>query len=328
MRKRSDPAESREELREKIIGFGERSGRKSFYPELRESEQRFRAVFEGAAIGIGVIDLEGRVQATNLELQSLLGQSAEELRGKRYLALIHPEDRQCADEQHLRLLRGKVDRVRMELRLARADGQTAWAYLSTSLVAGTGSAPAYLVVAIQDISLRKRALNALEFLSQASVRLASSLELSATLRSLPELAVPFLGDLCAICLLTSDGKCEQRVLVCRDQEKKSLAEKLLEGQLLTSLVEEAPTGASGKAPRLYPEVSGTLRAVAARDPVRLELVCRLHAHQQVCHRTRIRGRCVPRPPQRGDRDDGDESERAREWSRERRLQIRGRTFPG
>ncbi|OFX23191.1 MAG: hypothetical protein A2V77_11535 [Anaeromyxobacter sp. RBG_16_69_14] len=275
MRKRSDPAESMEELREKIIGFGERSGRKSFYPELRESEQRFRAVFEGAAIAIGVIDLQGRVQATNLEFQSLLSQSAEQLRGKRYLALIHPEDRECADEHHRRLLRGKVDRVRLELRLARADGQTAWAHVSTSLVAGTGSAPAYLVVAIQDISLRKRAQDALEFLSQASVRLASSLELTATLRSLPELAVPFLGDLCAICLLTSEGKCEQRALVCRDHEKKSLAEKLLEGRLLTGLVEEAPTGTSCAAPRLFPDASGALRAAAARDPARLELVRRL-----------------------------------------------------
>jgi PAS domain S-box-containing protein len=49
MRKRSEPAESPEELREKIIGFGERSGRKSFYPELRErlsALERFRALLD------------------------------------------------------------------------------------------------------------------------------------------------------------------------------------------------------------------------------------------------------------------------------------------
>ncbi len=272
MRKRSDPAERAEELREKIIGFGERSGRKSFYPELRESEQRFRAVFEGAAIGIGVIDLQGQVLATNLELQALLGQSAEALRGKPYQAFLHPEDRERADEQHRKLLLGGVDRVRLELRLARADGQTAWAHVSTSLVAGAGDAPSYLVVAIQDISLRKRAQDALEFLSQASVRLASSLDLTATLRSLPELAVPFLGDFCAICLLASDGRCEQRALVCRDPEKRSLAEKLLEVRPLASLVDQAVAGAPSAAPRLFPDASGVLQGAAERDPALRELL--------------------------------------------------------
>jgi PAS domain S-box-containing protein len=394
MRKRSEPTESMEQLREKIIGFGERSGRKSFYPELRErlsalerfralldrtndaivvtdvvegrvtdanqatcrmlgytreellgrpvrelstaiaqriseqrpgqvasmlrarsgrqvpveatvafmglgathyavavardvserqqseralreSEQRFRAVFEGAAIGIGVIDLQGLVQAANLELQSLLGRSADEVRGKPYLALIHPEDRQRADEHHRRLLRGDTDRARLELRVVRADGQTAWAQVSTSFVAGADDAPSYLVAAIQDISLRKRAQDALQFLSQASVRLASSLEITATLQSLPELAVPFLGDLCAICLRTSDGRCEQRGLVCHDPKKKSLAEKFLEGRPFASLVDEAPAGAPGGVPRLFPEASGVLRAAAGRDPARLELLGKL-----------------------------------------------------
>ncbi len=276
MRKRSDPTESPEELREKIIGFGERSGRKSFYPELRErlfalreSERRLRAVFEGAAIGIAVIDGVGRLQATNLELQALLGQPAEALRGRSYLALVHAEDQERARQHHEKLLRGEVERSSLELRLARDDGEIAWAHVSTSLVAEDGGAPAYLVAAIQDITLRKRAQGALEFLSQASVRLASSLDIASILRSLTELAIPHLCDLCAIGACTGEGEREHRLVAGRDPAQKSQAEAFLAGRPLGALVGEAPPGAP---PRLLPDASDTLLAAAAADPARLDLL--------------------------------------------------------
>ena len=59
---------------------------------LHEREPRFRAIFEAAAIGIGLFDLDGRPVETNLAFQQLLGYSAEELRGMPFPAFTHPED--------------------------------------------------------------------------------------------------------------------------------------------------------------------------------------------------------------------------------------------
>ncbi|MBI5547541.1 MAG: PAS domain S-box protein [Deltaproteobacteria bacterium] len=50
-----------------------------------EAEQRFRATFEGAAIGMGMVGLDGRLQDTNAGLQAMLGRSAEELHGSSLL---------------------------------------------------------------------------------------------------------------------------------------------------------------------------------------------------------------------------------------------------
>jgi len=286
MKKRSDPAGGSEELREKIIGFGEHSGRKSFYPELRErvstleqfiserqrsdhalkeSGERFRAVFEGAAIGMAVVDLDGHLQSTNRALQELLGQSGGELRGRLFASLIHPEDRPQFGEHNAELLRGASERASFEVRLDRTDGQVVSAQVSASIATGDDGSPAYLVAAVQDVTLRKRAQGALEFLSRASVRLASSLDLSGTLQNLTELAVPFLGDFCAICSWRSDASRDRRLVACSDPERRALAEELLAGRSI----------ACAQGPRLLTDASEQLLIAADADPAQLEILRRL-----------------------------------------------------
>jgi signal transduction histidine kinase len=116
--------------------------------------------------------------------------------------------------------------------------------------------------------LRSR-LSALEFLSQASVRLASSLDTAATLQSLTEMAVPFLGDLCALCACASDGSCARQLLACRDPGHRALAEKLFEDFPLAAL---AGGEAANALPRLLPDAPSVLDAMAGDDPDRRDLV--------------------------------------------------------
>ena len=59
---------------------------------LRESEARFRAVFDHAAVGIALIGLDGRVLETNAALQRLLGYTDDELSGHLFHDLAPPED--------------------------------------------------------------------------------------------------------------------------------------------------------------------------------------------------------------------------------------------
>ena len=389
MKRPSDPPRSAEELREKIIGFGERSGRKSFYPELRdrlatlerfralldksndailtadvaggivcdvndatcrmlgrtreelaamplralspaiaegvrdassgqvittlhardgreipveatvafrsdggtrsavivardvserlrseralrESEERFRAVFEGAAIGIGVIDVYGHLKETNRELQALLGRSAGELRARSYLSFVHAEDRARFRRHHSDLLRGRAAGVSVDVRLVRSDGEIVWALVSASVVAAGEGSPAYIVAAAQDVTARKRAREALEFLSRASARLATSLDVTATLENLAALAVPCLGDFCAISAVAA-GDGEHRLVSCADPARRALAEELIARRSLADLV-----GArSGALPAILDDARGPPQDTAAADVGRCELLGRL-----------------------------------------------------
>src|SRR3990172_10992891 len=76
--------------------------------------------------------------------------------------------------------------------------------------------------------LRER-LSAVELLWGASVRLASSLDVGGTLQNLVELAIPSLGDFCAIDMQASDGRCDRLLVACPDPEQKALAEGVLAG---------------------------------------------------------------------------------------------------
>jgi len=59
---------------------------------LKASEARFRTIFEDSAIGIALVDERNRVVASNPALQKMLGYTAEELRGRSFADLIHPDD--------------------------------------------------------------------------------------------------------------------------------------------------------------------------------------------------------------------------------------------
>src|SRR5438132_1223875 len=74
---------------------------------LRESEARFRALFEAAAIGIGIGDVEGRILETNRALQELLGYRADEIRHRRVAEFMHPDDLQSVWEMYQELVTGR-----------------------------------------------------------------------------------------------------------------------------------------------------------------------------------------------------------------------------
>ena len=61
---------------------------------LRDSEERFRAMFESAAIGTGVLDLQGRIVTSNRALEEMLGFTKDELERRTAVELTHPEDRE------------------------------------------------------------------------------------------------------------------------------------------------------------------------------------------------------------------------------------------
>ncbi|MFB2838298.1 PAS domain S-box protein [Floridanema evergladense] len=124
---------------------------------LRESEARFRAIFERAAIGIALINMEGQTVVSNPALQKMLGYSNEELRQMKFTDFTYPDDINKNLQLYHKMIAGEIDHYQMEKRYYHKDGQIVWANLIVSLVRDAHGKPLFSVSMVKNISDRKQA---------------------------------------------------------------------------------------------------------------------------------------------------------------------------
>ncbi|HEX9111145.1 MAG TPA: PAS domain S-box protein [Terriglobales bacterium] len=129
--------------------------------QLRQSEVRFRSLYEHAAVGIEQVATDGRLLMVNPALCHMLGYSESELLGKRFVDITHPDDREREAGLLEAMLRGDRDSYEIEKRYLHRDGSSVWVSLTSSLVNGAGGQPLYRILIIQDVGERKRAEEAL-----------------------------------------------------------------------------------------------------------------------------------------------------------------------
>lgn len=135
------------------------TGRKQAEEDLRENEQRFRATFEQAAVGIENLDLSGRFFKVNKKLQEMLGYTEQELLETSFDRITEAADLEKELPLIEQLLAGSIPSYTIEKRYIRRNGDAVWVRV-TSSVART-SRP-YRVSIIEDITERKRVEKELE----------------------------------------------------------------------------------------------------------------------------------------------------------------------
>jgi PAS domain S-box-containing protein len=128
---------------------------------LRESEARFRTIFEDAKFGIVVANADGLLFQCNRAFSEMLGFDPGELDGKSWPEITNPED--LAENRRLsdRLLRGEIAIYQMEKRFIRKDGGLLWTHLTVSTVGDDDEQPQLRLGMIEDISERRAAEEAL-----------------------------------------------------------------------------------------------------------------------------------------------------------------------
>ncbi len=128
---------------------------------LRDSEARFRAIFEHAAIGIGLADLARRPLMVNPALARLTGCDGDGADEHGFGRATHPEDASRDDALFAELVAGRRDHYQLEKRYLRPDGTTAWGRLTTSLVRDAAGVPQYAIGMVEEITARMAAEGAL-----------------------------------------------------------------------------------------------------------------------------------------------------------------------
>ena len=132
--------------------------RKQAEVTLRESEQRFRAIFEQAAVGVGqIVSKTGEFVRINQRYCDIVGYSREEMIGSTFQEITHPEDIQPDLDNMKELIAGRIRNFSMEKRYIRKDGSIVWVNLTVSPMWEAGEEPEYHVAVVEDITLRKRA---------------------------------------------------------------------------------------------------------------------------------------------------------------------------
>ncbi|MGP8024016.1 MAG: PAS domain S-box protein [Methanobacterium sp.] len=129
---------------------------------LRESEERFRLIFDQSPIGDVIVDLNYQTLHVNNAFSKMLEYSKEELLSMEFTEYTHPEDLDI-NLHYLQLLRdGKIDDFELEKRYYRKDGEIVWAHLHVTIVKNQLDEPVYILTMIEDITERKKIQLALQ----------------------------------------------------------------------------------------------------------------------------------------------------------------------
>ena len=145
----------------RIVGVhADISARRAAEAALRDSEARYRATFEQAAVGMVQATLDRTITVANDRFARMLGYQPAEVIGRRASELTHPDDGPRETELMRALIAGEIPSYAIEKRYLHRSGRIVWAEVSV-VVMRTPGADAYLLAAIEDISARRSAEDAL-----------------------------------------------------------------------------------------------------------------------------------------------------------------------
>ncbi|MFN6497855.1 MAG: PAS domain S-box protein [Nostoc sp. DedQUE01] len=257
---------------------------------LRESEERFRAMFNQAAVGIALVNLDGQFLQINPALCEITGYSHEELMQMNFQEITHPDDLEADRENARRVLaQEEINGYSLEKRYIRKDGSIVWTNLTSSAVWDSKGQLKYALGIIEDISERKRVEATQQFLVEASTLLAASLDYEIALANVANLAVPTLADWCIVDVFQEDWSSKQIAIAIADPTKQNILDQIQRRYPPKSgaqhLVQQLQLGISV----FYHKLSDSHLLVMAQDQEHLELLQSLGIHSLMVIPVRSRG---------------------------------------
>ena len=145
---------------------------------LCASEARFRTIFEGARMGIALVDKTGAIVESNPALQRLLGYREEEIRGQKFTLFMLPADASQCTASFRELAAGKLSCYQGEKKYVTKDGRTPWGRLTVSPFQGGQDKDQFAVCLLEDYTVQKQAEKATRTYQEQLRSVASELTLT------------------------------------------------------------------------------------------------------------------------------------------------------
>ena len=146
--------------------------RKQIEEKLKESEKRFKTIFNEAPLGIALIDsLTGHIYEVNSMFAKIAGRTTEEMSSVNWMNITHPDDIKKDLENMALMNAGKISGFQMEKRYIHPDESQVWINMTIAPVYTEDKAHPQHLSMIEDITERKRAEKALSE-TQAILRAA------------------------------------------------------------------------------------------------------------------------------------------------------------
>ncbi len=124
---------------------------------LEEREGRLRAIFEQVAVGMAVASPAGVFLQVNPRFCQILGYPAEQILGRTFLDITHPDDVAMTRAYVGRMLAGELADHVVEKRYLRPDGSAVWSRTTVALIRNAAGAPERFLGVIEDVSQRRQA---------------------------------------------------------------------------------------------------------------------------------------------------------------------------
>ncbi len=131
--------------------------RKQAEEKLRESEARFRSLFQDASVGTVVVSPTGEFIQVNRAFCEFLGYSEQELVGKAILSVTHPDDREASSKAIHQAAHSGPHIQRLEKRYLHKGEGVVWGEVSSNLICDADGMPDHFVTQVLNVTERKRA---------------------------------------------------------------------------------------------------------------------------------------------------------------------------
>ena len=129
--------------------------------QLKESEEKFKGIFEHANAGIAIASLEGTLTGANKEFEKLSGYNKAELLNMTFRDFTHPADMNKENDLIEKLLKGEIDNYRIEKRYIHKNGGVIWVDASIATMKDEKGDISFFIGMVKDITENVKAEEAL-----------------------------------------------------------------------------------------------------------------------------------------------------------------------
>ena len=161
--------------------------------QLRDSEERYRATFEQAAVGIVHASFDGRYLRCNMRFAEIVGYALEEIPGMTFQQITLPEDQAESEAARQQMASGAIEGASLEKRYLRKDGSLTWVKLTCSTQRDAEGRALHNIAVVEDINARKTVEESLAA-AQGALRLSEERYHTAFQTCLDSIAISRLSD--------------------------------------------------------------------------------------------------------------------------------------